>query len=156
MPTAARRRPSPAREVSGTDLDGEPRVVGVARPGRRTLLLFLAPHCDACVPFWTAAADAPSLGLDRGDEVTSIVRELGARDSGVLRACTEGCPGARARVVVSSAAWREYGVHGPPFFVLSDGVRVATEGVAWSVEQVAADVRRALGGAAEGDGTLSP
>ena len=53
-----------------------------------------------------------------------------------------------AELVMSDDAWRAYGVHGAPFFVLVDGAgsRVATEGVAWGVVQTADHVRAALRG----------
>ena len=53
----------------------------------------------------------------------------------------------RASVVMSDDAWSDYGVHAGPFFVLVDGgaARVATEGVAWSVEQITGAITAARG-----------
>lgn len=49
------------------------------------------------------------------------------------------------RLLLSEEAWRRYRVLGPPFFVLVDpDGTVATEGVAWAVEQVAGEVCRAV------------
>lgn len=132
---------APARDLAGTDLDGSACAVEVARPGRWSLLLFLGPGCDACVPFWSAARAPGALGLVEGDEVVTVVRE--DADVAAVRSLLETLPAARRPVVVTVAAWRAYGVQGPPVFVLVDGERVVTEGVAWSVAQVAADVRRA-------------
>jgi hypothetical protein len=48
---------------------------------------------------------------------------------------------------MSDDAWSDYGVHAGPFFVLVDGAnaKVATEGVAWSLEQITAAVATARG-----------
>jgi hypothetical protein len=57
-------------------------------------------------------------------------------------------------LIMSTRAWSDYQVFGPPFFALVDGrtARVATEGVAWGLEPTAETVRRVLGGqAAEPD-----
>jgi hypothetical protein len=45
-------------------------------------------------------------------------------------------------VVMSEDAWTDYGVHSAPFFVLVDGERsrVASEGVAWAVDQIASAI----------------
>ena len=59
----------------------------------------------------------------------------------VLRRCGD------ASVVMSDAAWSDYGVHAGPFFVLVDGSqnRVASEGVAWSLDQITAAIAAARG-----------
>ncbi len=53
-----------------------------------------------------------------------------------------------ATVVMSEAAWSDYEVHSGPFFVLIDGRarRIASEGVAWSVEQMRAAIAAARSG----------
>jgi len=133
------RRPgAPARDIAALDLDGASWMPELARPGHWTLLLFLGPDCDACEPFWEGAADPGHLGLREGDAVVTLVRD--SDDLGAVRRIVAGHPGAPTPAVVSVAAWRAFGVHGPPFFAVVDGTRVAGEGVAWSVEQVAADV----------------
>jgi hypothetical protein len=132
---------APARDLPGHELSGAPRIVEVARPGHWTLLLFLGSACEGCAPFWPAAQDPAVLGLRPGDEVVALVRET--EDPSRIRGELARLGAIGTPLLVSDAAWRAYGVHGPPFFALVDGREVATEGVAWSVEQVAADVRRA-------------
>jgi len=51
-----------------------------------------------------------------------------------------------AEVVMSSQAYLDYGVGGPPFYALTLGREVRTEGVAWGVSETAASVLRALAG----------
>ena len=135
--------PTPAADVVGTDLAGAATAVRVDG-ARRTLLLFLTSDCDGCRPFWPALADPASLGLSIGDAVAAVARDPGRDDRAALARLVP----AGATVVCAGAAWTAYRVAGPPFFALVDGMtgRVATEGVAWAVDQVAADVRRALAG----------
>lgn len=132
----------PVADVEGTDLWGRPRVARLASPGRWTLLLFLGSRCDGCLPFWGAAAAPVSLGLEPYDAIGIVTRDAGDEDAVAVRALCAGL-GAAALVVMSSAAWRAYGVQGPPFFSVVDGTTVRSEGVAWSIQQVAADVARA-------------
>ena len=102
--------------------------------GHWTLVLFLGPGCDGCRPLWEALADPRAAGLCTDEAVVAVARS--GADPDALRALAP----AGARVVVSDAAWRAYRVQGPPFFALIDGTgppRVATEGVAWGIDQVA-------------------
>ncbi|HLW45044.1 MAG TPA: hypothetical protein VKR78_02430 [Acidimicrobiales bacterium] len=137
VPTGA--TPLPASDVAGEALTGSPRTVSLTSPGRWTLLFFLGSHCDGCLPFWPAAGTPVSCGLEPGDAVAVVTRGPEVERRSELLALFAGDP---RGLVMSEEAWRAYRVHGAPFFVLVDGVEVITEGVAWSVEQVAADVRR--------------
>jgi hypothetical protein len=132
-----------AVDIPGVGLDGEVRTVHVARLARWSLLLFLAARCDGCRPFWDAAAAPSALGMAAGEHVVSVTHEPPLEDAEEIRSLLAGRPGVASAVVMSDAAWPAYGVLGPPFFVLVDGERVVSEGVAWSVAQVAADVGRA-------------
>lgn len=134
---------APAVDVRGVDLDGAAQLVHVALPGRWSLLVFLGARCDGCQPFWEAfaAASPPALGMAPHDSVVVVTHEPPREDAGALRALVAGSAG--GAVVMSDNAWPAYRVLGPPFFVLVDGEHVISEGVAWSIAQVAADVRRA-------------
>ncbi|MGH8982239.1 MAG: hypothetical protein ACRDWE_14675 [Acidimicrobiales bacterium] len=140
-----RRVLPPAADVAGADLWGRRADVRVATLGCWTLLLFLGSRCDGCAPFWPAVDDPASLGLHRGDTVRVVTHDAGREDAAAVRALL-GDAGAASLAVMSSAAWRAYGVQGPPFFSLVDGAAVRSEGVCWSVGQVAADVERARRG----------
>jgi hypothetical protein len=73
-----------------------------------------------------------------------VVRGPERQDPDALRTLVP--PG--ATVIASSAAWDDYAVFGPPFFVLVDGRTnsVVTEGVAFGVEQVVDHVVKARRG----------
>jgi len=155
---------APATDVEGWDLDGRARTLRVASPGRWTLLVFLGARCDGCRPFWSVAGAPTAVGLSARDEVVVVTRGPEEEDPTELAGLVElaglaelagppelaAPPGAPERsrgiagaLVMSDAAWGAYRVHGPPFFVLLDGVKVVVEGVLWSLEQLAADVARA-------------
>lgn len=149
----SRRPGTPARAagIEGVDGTGTRLRVRLTGAGRPSLLLFLGAACDGCLPFWPAVVDPESLGLAPGDGVVVVTRAPPHEDPARLRTAVP--TGARpATLVLSDAAWRDYRVQGPPFFVLVEGGIVVTEGVAWSVGQVAEDVRRARRkhGASEG------
>ena len=134
----------PASDVEGWDLTGRRRTLRLAAPGHWTLLLFLGSHCDGCLPFWTVPRAPAACGLEPQDASVVVTRGPAEEEADALAALMGGDPaGASELLVMSAAAWRTYRVQGPPFFSLLDGVRVATEGVAWSLEQVASDVARA-------------
>lgn len=153
VPTGTPRLP--ASDVEGWDLTGRRRTLRLASPGRWTLLFFLGSHCDGCLPFWAVPRTPAACGLEPGDAAVVVTRGPEEEEPEVLAAMLGAPPAghpadASELLVMSSEAWRTYRVHGAPFFVLLDGSVVATEGVAWSVEQVAADVARARRPAARG------
>lgn len=149
VPTGAPRLA--ASDVVGWDLTGRRRTVRLASAGHWTLLLFLGSHCDGCQPFWSVAGSPLACGLEPQDTAIIVTHGPDGEKPDVLAALVGGEPAdASELLVMSDAAWRAYRVHGPPFFVLVDGVEVATEGVAWSLDQVAADAGRARRGQRDG------
>jgi hypothetical protein len=150
VPTYRDRPATLAADVSGVGLGGEPVGVRVTGTGRWTLLVFLSTGCRGCLQIWEAVADPVGSGLATDEKVVVVTRDPGEEDLGSLRSLAPG----EVPVVMSSAAWTAYRVQGPPFFALVDGReagagdrRVATEGVAWGVTQIADHVRRARSGA---------
>lgn len=168
VPTGA--PPLPAADIEGQDLLGRERVLHTASPGRWTLLLFLGTRCDGCLPFWSLAGAPERSGLSLQDASVVVTRGAADEEPEALAALldaglverlrsSEGAhppepPSLSDALIMSDMAWPSYRVHGAPFFVLLDGVRVVSEGVAWTVEQVASDVararRRAAGEAEQG------
>lgn len=142
VPTGAPRLA--ASDLDGWTLEGRRRTLRLTSPGDWTLLLFLGSHCDGCLPFWRVPRAPTSCGLEPEDAAVVVTKDPQDEDPDVLAGLLDGDPGSASRhLLLSGDAWRAYRVHGAPFFVLVDGVQVATEGVAWSLEQVAADVGRA-------------
>jgi hypothetical protein len=140
----ARGSPPPPTDIAGVDLVGAPCRIEMKEEGPATLLLFLSSSCDGCRALWEAAGSRSPLGVRDGDRVVVVVADQGREDIAAVRSLSRSVSPSPS-VVVSSAAWGDYQVHGAPFFALVAGAAVVCEGVAIGVEQVADDVRRALG-----------
>jgi hypothetical protein len=135
-----------AHDVVGARLDGTAVAVGVAGTRHDTLLAFLSSGCGTCQPFWTA--------FRQGAQVPGSARLVVVTQSEESESKLRQLAGPDLDVVLSSAAWEQYGVPGSPHFVYVDGPagRVVGEGTGSSWEQVAdllgqasADRRHRLG-----------
>lgn len=130
-------------DVEGRDPSG--RTLRVEVRGRTaapsTVLLFLSSSCRGCAELWELVREDPMSGV----AVVAVAREVPREDSAEL-----GRLGAGGTVVLSESAWRHYGVHGPPFWVMIDrsADAVVAEGVALGAASVVADVERRVTGAA--------
>ncbi len=111
-----------AYDVAGVSPEGDAVHIGVS--GRQpTLLAFLSSGCTTCEPLWE--------GLRRGEpslpemaRVVAVTRGPGAESPGRLAPLVpEGVP-----VVMSDAAWSDYGVPGSPYVVYVDEGRISGEG----------------------------
>ena len=138
VPNYLGSRPVTAQPVRGTTMAGEPVVHDVNRGW--TLLMFLSSSCDGCQELWEAFGDPETSALPAG-ATNLVVTRRSTEDAAKVLGRSGG-----ATVVMSDEAWADYGVHSGPFFVLVDGTRcrIAIEGVAWSVDQIAAAVSAAL------------
>jgi hypothetical protein len=159
VPTYRDQPATIAADATGIDLDGRPCRVPVLGTGLWFLVVFLSSECHGCHEIWQALENPVRSGLVEDETIVVITRDAGEEDVDALRRLATGS----VPVVMSTATWSLYRVQGPPFFALVDGrvgtgraardgaggkagagpVRVTTEGIAWSVEQIAADVRRA-------------
>ncbi len=96
-----------------------------------TLLAFMGTGCHACVPLWDALHDdaVPTPGgarlvvVTKGPERERLARLL------------EIAP-AEAEVVMSTAAWSDFGIPSTPHFVLVRDGQIAGRGSATSWEQI--------------------
>jgi hypothetical protein len=134
-----------AHDISGVGPDGAVialRTVGVAHD---TALLFLSSGCSSCATFW----DELRRPLAVGPSVRVVVVTRGAEHEDTAEIAGLAPPG--VDVVLSTQAWRDYGVPGSPYVVLVAGAtgRVRGEGTGQSWQQVSALLSRADGGAAD-------
>ena len=135
-----RRRPTEARDISGTTLDAEPILVSM-RSGTDTVLAFLSTGCLTCRTFWDGLR-TDARHLPGGPRVVVIVKDPAFESPSKLH---ELAP-ADVDVAHSSAAWEDFGVSMSPYFCFVDGSsgEVRSEGSAMSWEQVASLLRDAL------------
>lgn len=153
VPVRVGARPAssgPAHDVAGVTPDGDAVHIGVGG-GQATLLAFLSSGCATCQPLWD--------GLVRGEpslpdpaRVVAVTRGPGAESPGRLRPLAPpGVP-----VVMSDAAWTDYGVPGSPYVVYVDGGRVTGEGAVQGWDQLRSLLARAASDAASpGDDELA-
>jgi hypothetical protein len=128
--TGGRPPGSPAPEIVGTTLDGEPRTLPGSQPAERTLLAFLTSGCSGCATFWeefTGGVEVPGEG-----RLAVIAKDSAEESPATLRRLARG----RLDVIQSSAAWADYDVPGSPYFVYVEGGVVTGEGSATSWPQV--------------------
>jgi hypothetical protein len=146
---ARRSRPIPTYRdhpaTSPIDIDGVTpagtrlavAVVGLTDP---VLLLFLSASCLGCRDLWDGT---PELRQALPERVRIVIVTKGI-DQEDASAIADLAP-ADTEVVMSSDAYRDYRVGGPPFLVVVEGGEVRTEGVAWGVGETARATREALG-----------
>jgi hypothetical protein len=136
--SAIERRPGVAAPpVAGTTTDGD--VVSLSFEGDSaapTLLAFLSSGCATCARFWESLGERRlPVGVQTVIVTRGTEREQPAR---LRKLAPPGVP-----VVMSSAAWSEYGVPGAPYFVLVVG-SIRGEGVATTWEALRSLVTDAI------------
>ncbi len=145
IPTYRDHPATVGRDIEGVDPWGARHRIEIVGSDEPVLLLFLSSTCLGCRDFWEGAgqlgADVPGVRLvivTRGPETedAGAVAELASWAQVAGSACVE--------VVMSPGAYLDYGVSGPPFFAVTVGSEVRTEGVAWGVGETAELVRRSL------------
>jgi len=110
--TAAR----PAFDIVGTSVDDEVVKVGVLGARTDTLVAFLTSGCFTCLGFWEQFRSRRRLSVP-GDARLVIVTKDAAEESPSKLA--ELAP-RHHTVVLSSAAWEQYGVPVAPYFAYVD------------------------------------
>jgi hypothetical protein len=130
-----------AADLVGTTAADETALVSVTGAGHDTLIAFLSSGCTTCQGFWDVFASPAGTGLPDGTRLVVVTKGADLESESAVRALAPaGVP-----LVMSTAAWDDYGVPGSPYFVLVDGAagRVAGEGSATAWEQVVRLVREA-------------
>jgi hypothetical protein len=147
IPTYVDHPTTTPNDVVGVGTDGLPRRVDVVEAAAPVLLLFLSADCLGCRDLWEGL---PALddGLAGAARLAVVTRDPGEEHPAAIAALA----GAAARrpgltVVMSSAAFRDYRVAGPPFLVVAGAGGVRTESVAWGLDQT---LRIALGALGNG------
>ena len=131
-----------AADLDGAGLRDDAVHVSVVGARRRTLLAFLSSGCLTCQGFWEAFAYGRGLDLAADIRLVAVTKDGGEESISALRKLAPP----HLPVVMSSAAWADYGVPGSPYFVLVDGQdgRVRGEGTGANWDQVKNLLRQAL------------
>lgn len=146
---ARRARPIPTyrdhpatspRDIEGVTPAGTRLAVAVIGSTDPMLLLFLSASCLGCRDLWEGTPELRQ-ALPEGVRIVIVTRGIDQEDASAI---AELAP-ADAEVVMSSDAYRDYRVGGPPFLAVVASGEVRTEGVAWGVGETARATREALG-----------
>jgi hypothetical protein len=159
-PIPTDRPRAPARDIEGVDPTGTPVSVEIMGAAAPALLLFLSAACVGCRDLWEGLSEFEA-GLADACRVAVVTRSPGDEDSSAVASLARA--GARRGdepdpletgpvpvaavplpVVMSTAAYRDYRVDGPPFYAVVGPAAVLAEGVAWGVEATLRAVRAAL------------
>lgn len=119
-------------DIAGTTLAGDAVVIGLGGESPPTLLAFLSSGCGVCGQLWRELrADWPA-GVPAATRLVPVVKDPSAESPVRLRAlASPSLP-----VVMSSAAWRDYGVPATPYFVYLEGGRVQGAGSVSAWEEI--------------------
>jgi hypothetical protein len=133
IPTTVGPPSTRPRDVRGVRPDGASCPVDVVEAAAPVVLLFLSAACLGCRDLWEGLRDFDT-GLGGSARLAVVTRDPGEEDRAGIEALATGAPEG-VDVVMSSQAFRDYGVAGPPFLVVATGAAVLTESVAWGIEQ---------------------
>jgi hypothetical protein len=133
--------------IAGVDPAGNQRAISVLTSEQPVLLLFLSSDCLGCLDFWEGAGALSDL-LGPGVRVAIMTRDPDKEDAVAVGELANRLHGRTSNidVIMSSGAFDDYGVAGPPFYALALGAEVRTEGVAWGVTETAKFIQDALAG----------
>jgi hypothetical protein len=142
LPPTPQTDPAPAPDIAGLTLDGEAIQLGMRPGGEPTLLAFLSSGCETCLGFWRSLGERGATAIPGGGRVVAVTKDRSHESPARLR---ELAP-PTLPLVMSSAAWRDYGVPTTPYFVYVDGRtgEIHGEGAASGWPQVLSLLRDAL------------
>ncbi len=148
IPTYTGHPTTTPHDIVGVAPDGIPCRIDVVEAAAPALLLFLSAACLGCRDLWEGLR-ALGAGLAGAARLVVVTRDPGQGPSEESPEAITALAGDAPVVdgidlVMSSEAFRDYRVGGPPFLTVaaSDGVR--TESVAWGLEQTLQTALKAL------------
>jgi hypothetical protein len=144
IPTYTDHPTTTPHDIVGVGSDGTPRRIAVVDEAAPALLLFLSAACLGCLDLWEGLVSLRA-GLGDAARLVVVARDPGEESPKAVGALAGDAPLSDGiDLVMSSRAYRDYRVTGPPFLtvVAADGVR--TEGVAWGLEQTLQTALKAL------------
>jgi len=137
-----REQTTPAFDIGGTTLYGDPVKLSIEDAPANTLIAFLSSGCLTCETFWHGLQPAARPAVPGDARVIVVTKDSMYESPTRLR---ELAP-VDIPVVMSSAAWEDYKVPGSPYFVYVDGAsgEITGEGSASDWRQVMSLLRDAL------------
>jgi len=135
IPTYTNKPTTKPHDIAGVDPAGRACALQVEEATAPVLLLFLSAGCLGCRDLWEGLGELHA-GLGDACRVAVVTKSPGDEDPATI-ARLAGAATAESQIglVMSTPAYRDYGVGGPPFLVVAKGGSVVTEGVAWGVDE---------------------
>jgi hypothetical protein len=135
IPTYTDHPTTTPHDIVGVTPDGLPCCIDVVQAAAPVLLLFLSAACLGCRDLWEGLSELHA-GLAGAARLVVVTRSPGEESPEAVAALAGDAPGTPGvALVMSTAAYRDYRVGGPPFLTLAAADGVRTESVAWGVEQ---------------------
>jgi hypothetical protein len=144
IPTYTDHPTTTPHDVVGVTPDGDACRIEVVEAAAPALLLFLSAACLGCRDLWEGLR-ALHDGLAGAARLVVVTRGPGEESPEAIAALAGDAPTIDGvDLVMSSQAYRDYRVAGPPFLAVADADAVRTESVAWGLEQTVQTALRAL------------
>ena len=135
IPTYTDHPTTTPHDIVGVTPDGVPCRIDVVEAAAPVLLLFLSAGCLGCRDLWEGLAELHA-GLAGAARLAVVTRGPGEESPEAITALAGTAPGTPGLdVVMSTEAYRDYRVQGPPFLTVAAADGVRTESVAWGLEQ---------------------
>jgi len=106
-----------ARDLTGMSPAGDPVTVAVTGVDRSSLIVFLTSTCTSCLDLWDRLADPRSRRAPGAPFLVVVTQSADLENAGRIRKLAPH----DVPVVMSDAAWDDYGVPAAPYFVFVDG-----------------------------------
>jgi hypothetical protein len=135
IPTYTDHPTTRPHDIVGIAPDGTPCRTDVVEAAAPALLLFLSAACLGCRDLWEGLRELHD-GLAGAARLVVVTRSPGEESPEAITALAGDALNAEGvDLVMSSEAFRDYRVGGPPFLTVAASDRVRTESVAWGLEQ---------------------
>jgi hypothetical protein len=106
-----------AWDLTGMSPAGDPVTVAVTDVDHSSLIVFLTSTCTSCLDLWNRLADPHSRRASSAPVLVVVTESADVENAGRIRKLAPH----GVTVVMSDAAWDDYGVPAAPYFVLVDG-----------------------------------
>jgi len=144
IPTFSDHPTTTPHDVVGVTPEGSSCRIDVVEAAAPVLLLFLSAACLGCRDLWEGLHELHG-GLGGAARLVVVTRSPGEENPDAIAALAGDAPSTEGiDLVMSSEAYRDYRVGGPPFLTVASAGGVRTESVAWGVEQTLQAAQHAL------------
>jgi hypothetical protein len=144
IPTYTDHPTTTPHDIIGVTPDGVSCRIDVVEAAAPVLLLFLSADCLGCRDLWEGLSELHD-GLAGAARLVAVTRSPGEESPEAVTVLAGDAPRTVGiDLVMSSAAYRDYRVQGPPFLTVAAADGVRTESVAWGLEQTLQTALRSL------------